>query len=75
MIRQIPPVDQFKQQLRAALRQEAQQHRTVKFAKQAHMRTANNGWTRQGVPALIWSSSWIISNPRCSLFVFPLPAV
>ena len=42
MIRQIPPVDQFKQQLRTALRQEAQQHRTVEFAKQAHIYTCGD---------------------------------
>jgi len=41
MIRQIPPVDQFKQQLRMVLRQETQ-HRTVKFAKQAHIYTCGD---------------------------------
>lgn len=42
MIRQLPPVDQFKQQLRMALRQEAQQCRTVSFAKYAHIYTCGD---------------------------------
>ncbi|MFN8490789.1 MAG: Crp/Fnr family transcriptional regulator [Caldilineaceae bacterium] len=42
MIRQIPPVDQFKQQLRTALRQEAQQHRTATFPKPAHIYTCGD---------------------------------
>ncbi len=39
MIRQIPRVAQFKQQLRTSLHQETQQHRTVKFAKRTHIYT------------------------------------
>ena len=39
MIQQIPHVDHFKQQLRAALRQEAQQCRAVQFAKHSNIYT------------------------------------
>ncbi len=39
MIQQIPHVDHFKQQLRAALRQEAQQCRSVHFAKHSNIYT------------------------------------
>lgn len=41
MIRQIPPVDLFKQQLRTTLRQETQ-HRTLQFAKQTHIYTCGD---------------------------------
>ena len=39
MIQQIPHVDQFKQQLRTSLQQEARQCRTVQFAKHANVYT------------------------------------
>ena len=39
MIQQIPHVDQFKQQLRQSLRQEAQHCRTVQLAKHANIYT------------------------------------
>ena len=39
MIQQIPHVDHFKQQLRAALRQEARQCRSVQFAKHSNIYT------------------------------------
>jgi CRP-like cAMP-binding protein len=42
MIRQLPPVNQFKQQLRMALRQESQQCRAVSFAKHAHIYTCGD---------------------------------
>ncbi|MCE7979594.1 MAG: Crp/Fnr family transcriptional regulator [Caldilinea sp. CFX5] len=42
MIRQLPPVDQFKQQLRMTLRQEVQQCRTVPFAKHTHIYTCGD---------------------------------
>lgn len=42
MIRQLPPVEQFKQQLRIALRQEAQQCRLASFAKHDHIYTCGD---------------------------------
>jgi CRP/FNR family transcriptional regulator, cyclic AMP receptor protein len=42
MIRQILPVDHFKQQLRTSLRQEAQQCRAVPFAKHAQIYTCGD---------------------------------
>ena len=42
MIRQIPPVDHFKQQLRTLLREEVQQCRAVQYAKRAHIYTCGD---------------------------------
>ncbi|MEZ4867861.1 MAG: Crp/Fnr family transcriptional regulator [Caldilineaceae bacterium] len=42
MIRQIPPIDHFKQQLRVALGREAQQCRTASFAKHTHIYTCGD---------------------------------
>ena len=42
MIRQIPPVNQFKQQLRAVLPQEVQQYRTAQFAKREAIYTCGD---------------------------------
>lgn len=42
MIRQIPPVNQFKQQLRVVLPQEVQQYRTAQFAKREAIYTCGD---------------------------------
>lgn len=42
MIRQVPPVERFKQQLHLSLHQEAQQCRMVSFAKHAHIYTCGD---------------------------------